>query len=160
METFTMTILFRQTAIGRIGIAERDDAITNLFFEGDAVPEGAAARETDLLREAFRQLEAWIAGELKEFALPMAPDGTPFMQKVWLELQSIPCGGTATYKEIASATGNPKASRAVGMACSRNPIPVFIPCHRVVGSDGRLTGFRGGIDLKGRLLELERRLIV
>jgi methylated-DNA-[protein]-cysteine S-methyltransferase len=151
-----MKIAFRQTAIGRIGIGERAGEITNLFFEGYAVPEDAEIRETDILREAFRQLEAWLAGELREFSLPLDPDGTPFMKQVWGRLQEIPCGSTATYGAIAAASGNPGAARAVGMACNRNPIPLFIPCHRVVGSGGRLTGFRGGLPLKERLLELER----
>lgn len=141
--------------MGRIGIAEEDSSISGLYFETDTIPKELERAETSLIREAFNQVNAYLAGNLKEFSLPLAPQGTEFMQKVWGLLCKIPYGKTASYKEIAKEAGSPKASRAVGLACRRNPIPVFIPCHRVVGSDGKLTGYRGGLALKKQLIELE-----
>lgn len=152
-----MIISFQQTGIGTIAVAECDGAITSLFFGTDTIPPNAEIGETELLREAFRQLNAYLQGELKDFTLPLAPSGTPFMQRVWKNLRNISYGSTATYQDIAIVSGNPHAARAVGMANHKNPIPLFIPCHRVIGSKGALTGYRGGLQLKMVLLELERR---
>ncbi len=151
-----MIISFQQTPIGRIGIAEFEGAITNLWFEHYLVPDGAEPGDTELLREAFRQLQAYFQGNLRAFELPLDPAGTPFMQDVWRRVAAIPFGRTASYRDIAMAVGNPKAVRAVGMANRRNPLPVFIPCHRIIGSDGKLTGYRGGLRLKQQLLDLEK----
>lgn len=151
-----MKMFYAQTLIGRIGISEEDGNITRLCFEPDTPPAEAESGETPLISEAFSQLHAWLAGERTGFSLPLAPSGTAFMQSVWQELCRIPYGSTARYKEIAAAIGNPKAVRAVGMACNRNTLPLFIPCHRVVGASGKLTGYRGGLALKERLLALER----
>lgn len=174
------SIFIYNTGIGRIGIAEKDEKITNVFFEtdlsgiylptynlsaGQASPgsdsgisggEGYTVRETVLLKEAFRQLEDYLTGRIKTFTLPLAPEGTDFMKNVWQCLCRIPYGQTKSYRDIAEAAGNPKASRAVGAANHRNPIPVFIPCHRVIGSNGKLTGYRGGLETKQRLLEIEK----
>ncbi|MEI6846984.1 MAG: methylated-DNA--[protein]-cysteine S-methyltransferase [Chlorobiaceae bacterium] len=153
-----MILSFQQTVIGRIGIATSRDAITNLYFAtDDNIPQNAEIRETELIREAFQQLHTYFLGKLRTFSLPLAPSGTPFMHRVWEQLCNIPYGSTASYKEIATATGNPCAARAVGMANHRNPIPIFIPCHRVVGSNGNLTGYRSGLCLKKVLLELEQK---
>jgi methylated-DNA-[protein]-cysteine S-methyltransferase len=151
-----MIISFQQTVIGKVAIAECGGAITNLCFGSDALPQQAEFGETELIREAFRQLEAYLAGELRLFSVPLAPSGTHFMQRVWQILSTIPYGTTLTYGDIAVAVGNPRAARAVGMASNRNPVPIFIPCHRVIGSNGELTGYRGGLGLKKVLLELER----
>ena len=151
-----MNLYFHHTAIGRIGIVEDNGSITNLFFETDAVPLNVEMCETELIKEAFRQLDAFLAGELKTFTLPLAPRGTVFMRAVWEILCEVPIGKTASYKEIAIAAGNPKAARAVGMANNKNPIPLFIPCHRIIGTDGKLVGYRGGLDVKRKLLELEK----
>lgn len=112
-------------------------------------------RETPLHREAFRQLTEYLEGKRKDFDLPLKPAGTPFQQRVWQALREIPYGQTRSYGEIARAVGNPKASRAIGMANNRNPVMIFIPCHRVIGTDGRLVGYAGGLDVKERLLRLE-----
>lgn len=149
-------IYFYQTDIGKIGIAESDNIITNLYFHGEDIPEDAVVNETELLKEAGRQLQEYLAGKRKDFTLPLAPAGTEFMLRVWESLRSIPYGETRSYREIAQSTGNQKASRAVGLANNRNPIPIFIPCHRVVGVNGKLTGYRGGLRIKEQLLELER----
>jgi methylated-DNA-[protein]-cysteine S-methyltransferase len=101
-------------------------------------------------------MRAYARGEIKEFALPLDPQGTPFQRAVWAALLRIPYGETRTYGEIAAAIGHPGAARAVGMACRSNPIGLIIPCHRVVGGDGTLTGYAGGLDLKATLLQHER----
>ena len=151
-----MIIAFQQTTIGRVAVAECGGAITNLCFAAETLPQQAEIGETELIREAFRQLDAYLSGELRIFSVPVVPSGTPFMQRVWQTLSAIPYGTTLTYCEIADAVGIPFAARAVGMANNRNPVPVFIPCHRVIGRNGSLTGYRGGLGLKKRLLELER----
>jgi methylated-DNA-[protein]-cysteine S-methyltransferase len=102
------------------------------------------------------QLRAYFKGELKRFDLALTPVGTPFQLKVWQALLAVPYGELVSYKTIAEAIGNPKAVRAVGGAIGKNPIPIVVPCHRCIGSDGSLTGFGGGLDTKKRLIELER----
>lgn len=109
--------------------------------------------------EVRRQLEEYFAGKRQEFGLALAPAGTPFERSVWDELRKIPFGETRSYGEIAHALGRPGASRAVGRANGANPLPIVVPCHRVIGSDGSLTGFGGGLDAKSRLLELEGRAL-
>ena len=109
------------------------------------------------LARVATQLDEYFRGERTSFDLDLDLRGTDFQQRVWRELQNIPYGGTASYGEIAARIGNPKACRAVGMANRRNPIPIIIPCHRVIGRDGSLTGFGGGLDVKERLLALERK---
>lgn len=149
-------IYFYEVEIGRIGITEKDGSITNLDFIGSELPKDVQVCETPLLKEAARQLKSYFAGELKEFSLPLAPEGTAFMKQVWAALCEIPYGKTASYKDIAEKIGRPKAARAVGLANNRNPIPIIIPCHRVIGADGSLVGYGGGLDIKKRLLELEK----
>jgi methylated-DNA-[protein]-cysteine S-methyltransferase len=152
-----MNVYFQQTALGRLGIAEQNGNITAVYFDGDVIPQQANIDETPLISEAFSQLNAYFAGELQVFSLPLAPHGTPFMQMVWKTLLTIPYGKTASYKEIAQAIDKPKAVRAVGQANNKNPIPIFIPCHRVIGSDGKLVGYGGGLPIKVFLLALEYR---
>lgn len=151
-----MSTYFYEFEIGRIGITEKDGSITNVDFIRSELPEGTQACETPLLKEAARQLKNYFAGELKKFSLPLAPEGTPFMKQVWAALCEIPYGKTASYRDIAEKIGRPKAARAVGLANNRNPIPIIIPCHRVIGADGSLVGYGGGLDIKKRLLELEK----
>jgi methylated-DNA-[protein]-cysteine S-methyltransferase len=105
--------------------------------------------------EAIRQLDAYFAGERTDFDLPLAPSGTPFQLRVWQELARIPYGVTMSYGELAKRVGNPNASRAVGLANGRNPIPIIVPCHRVIGANGKLTGFGGGLWRKEKLLQIE-----
>jgi len=151
-----LKLYVQNTLIGSVGIAEHDGSITNLFFAKDKLPEGIEHVETEGLNEAFLQLDSYLAGRLKAFSLPLAPAGTPFMLTVWRILSEIPYGTTVSYRDVAVVLGNPLAARAVGMANHRNPLPVFIPCHRIIGSDGTLAGYRGGLALKKLLLELER----
>lgn len=151
-----MYVYFYETELGKMGIAEEDGKITNVYFSSESVPASLEIKETELLKEAGRQLKEYFSGNLKEFSLPLAPKGTEFMGKVWSALCKIPYGKTATYKEIAESIGNSKACRAVGLANNRNPIPIIIPCHRVIGANGSLTGYAGGLDMKKRLLDLEK----
>ncbi len=109
------------------------------------------------LKEPIRQLKAYFAGDLENFDLPLVPEGTTFQQQVWKRLCDIPYGQTISYGELARRIGNPKASRAVGLANGSNPIPIVIPCHRVIGSNGKLTGYGGGLTTKEKLLALEQR---
>lgn len=143
------------TEIGRIAIGENGGAIALLRLPGEEVPGTVVQHETELLRKAAEQLREYLRGERKMFDLPLAPEGTVFQKAVWSALQEIPYGQTRSYGEIAARIGRPKACRAVGMANHCNPIPIFIPCHRVVGADGSLTGYAGG--LERTLLDLERR---
>lgn len=144
--------------IGPLTLVEEDGALAavrwNFGLPRDAAP--LALPSTPLLRQAAAELAAYFAGQLRQFTVPLAPKGTPFQQKVWKALQEIPYGETRSYKELAIAVGNEKACRAVGMANNRNSLPIFIPCHRVVGSDGKLVGYAGGLDVKTFLLELEQ----
>ena len=146
-------IYYYDTYAGKIGIAEEDGAITDIVFKTIDCP----VEETELIRETKRQLDEYFAGKRKDFDVPTRLNGTELQKRVWLALRDIPYGKTASYKDIAAAVGCPKGYRAVGMANNRNPISIIYPCHRVVGSDGSLTGYGGGLDVKAKLLELERR---
>lgn len=159
-------LLYLETPVGRLGITASPDAVTRIFFarEHQSVPSGRSVPEictvetaTPLLRQTVRELEEYFAGTRRDFTLPLSPAGTPFQQTVWTALRTIPYGQTRTYKQIAVQIGCPTACRAVGMANNRNPIAVVVPCHRVVGSSGTLTGYAGGLDVKEHLLELEKR---
>jgi len=147
---------FYETAFGRIGIAEDGGAITNVFFGSTVQPKEYAREETPLLREAACQMNEYFGGKRAVFELPLRPEGTPFERKVWDALLAIPYGSTKSYGQVASEIGCPKASRAVGRANGRNPVSIFIPCHRVIGAGGSLTGYAGGLDMKRALLDLEK----
>ncbi|MCL2035654.1 MAG: methylated-DNA--[protein]-cysteine S-methyltransferase [Oscillospiraceae bacterium] len=154
-----MPMAFRETSIGIIGIAEENGMIINLCFNDRKSPRDIKLEETPLIQKAFLQLEEYLNGKRRLFDLPLSPRGTEWQMKCWRALLTIPYGETRSYGEIAAMSGNPKACRAVGLANNRNPIAVFIPCHRVIGKDGSLTGFGGGLDLKEKLLLLEKQNI-
>lgn len=141
--------------VGRIWIAADDTGVTDVSYAGP--PAGAVEGRTPLIDEAAEQLNGYFRGERREFDLPLSPSGTPFRLKVWEELRRIPYGLTVTYGQVAAAVGDPKASRAVGMANNRNPLAIIVPCHRVVGADGSLTGYAGGLANKELLLALEKK---
>jgi methylated-DNA-[protein]-cysteine S-methyltransferase len=119
-------------------------------------PQKALLQTTELLSMATIQLDEYFQGKRTVFSLPFKLTGTPFQLAVWKELQNIPYGKTTSYKEIAQKINKPKAYRAVGMANNKNPLPIIIPCHRVIGSNGKLIGYAGGLKLKNYLLELEQ----
>jgi methylated-DNA-[protein]-cysteine S-methyltransferase len=155
METYCTEMY---SPVGPLVLVGNGAAVTEIRFRlapGAAGPEAGWKQAREPFREAVRQLEAYFAGELRQFELPLAPSGTPFQQRVWRELRRIPWGTTVSYREIANRIGQPGAARAVGAANGQNRIPIIIPCHRVIGADGRLTGFAGGLDVKKRLLTLE-----
>ncbi len=143
------------TPIGVLAIAEENEKITNLFLDAEKLPAEIKIEETALLVRAKTQLEEYFLGKRKKFDLPINPKGTDFQQKVWKNLVKIPYGKTWTYKELAEESGNVKACRAVGGANNKNPIAIFVPCHRVIGADGKLVGYAGGLSVKQKLLELE-----
>jgi len=150
-----------ETRMGRILIAADERALRFVLLPEHGRPAkprpGWERRTTPLIRQARRQLEAYLAGKRYEFELPLEPSGTPFQRAVWHELERVPFGATVSYGEVAKRVHKPQASRAVGAACGRNPLPIVIPCHRVIGKDGGLVGFGGGLDMKTALLELEER---
>lgn len=149
-------VSFIMTPVGKMGIIEENDAITHLYFSDGSLPEGAELKETELIKKAKTQLQEYFSGRRKDFDLPLKPSGTAFQQAVWQALCSIPYGETRSYKDIASQIGNPKACRAVGMANNRNPIAIVVPCHRVIGANGEMVGYAGGLSVKEHLLQLER----
>lgn len=149
-----MEFLVFDTPLGQMALAEESGALTRLFLPGEGIPR-LVSRETPLLSKGRDEIMAYLRGERRSFDLPLDPMGTPFQQAVWAELRRIPYGETRSYAQVAAGIGKPKAVRAVGQANHRNPLPIFIPCHRVIGASGKLTGYGGGLDLKEKLLELE-----
>lgn len=155
-----MNTWYLNSILGPIRLTEADGFLTGAGFCPDGAPELEAlprkACETPLLAEAEQQLNEYFAGLRTDFDLPLRAAGTAFQRAVWDELRKIPYGETRTYGQLAAALGRPGACRAVGGACHRNPIGIIVPCHRVVGASGGLTGYAGGLEAKRYLLELER----
>ena len=149
-----MNTLCWRSPLGPILLEEEGGAVTGLRFCGQEVP--AQGPVSPVLAQAAAQLAEYFAGQRQSFTLPLAPRGTPFQQEVWRALCAIPYGQTRSYGQLAAALGRPSAARAVGGACRRNPIWLMIPCHRVVGADGSLTGYAGGLERKKALLALEQ----
>lgn len=152
------------SALGRLALTARGGLLTGVFFEGHwhlPPPEifgAAVAAEDPLFRQAAAELGEYLRGERTVFGLPFKASGNPFQERVWARLQGIPYGETVTYGQLATELGDRNLSQAVGSAVGRNPLSIVIPCHRVVGHDGRLTGYAGGLDNKRFLLELEEPL--
>lgn len=157
MENYTTM----KTPIGRLIIKENSRAVTvvRVTQEKEEVSK-VQEKETPLLRETKKQLQEYFNRQRKSFDLPLQPEGTSFQQRVWHALRQIPYGETRSYKELADMIGNPKACRAVGGANNKNPILILTPCHRVIGTDGSLTGFAAGLSAKKYLLELEQRTFI
>jgi methylated-DNA-[protein]-cysteine S-methyltransferase len=146
--------------VGPLLLAGDAQALRRVSFESSkrSSPQQADWKQNrGAFAEVIRQLQAYFRGELKEFDVPLAMEGTEFQLRVWNELRAIPYGETISYTQLAGRIGNSKAVRAVGLANGSNPIPIIVPCHRVIGSDGSLTGFGGGLPTKKMLLELESR---
>jgi methylated-DNA-[protein]-cysteine S-methyltransferase len=143
--------------VGELLLTTADGALTGLWMPAEVHgPPPGMARDDAAHAQARRQLGEYFAGERREFELAIAPRGTPFQQLVWAELQRVPYGETITYAQLAARIGRSTAIRAAGAANGRNPISIIVPCHRVIGSNGSLTGYGGGLDAKRALLELER----
>lgn len=150
-------IFFYDTKIGKIAIIDNGKEITHIEIAEDKYSDDFNLLETELIKNAGKQLLEYLGGFRTTFDLPLNPNGTVFQKKVWKALCDIPYGETRSYKQVAEAIGNHKASRAVGMANNKNPIMIIIPCHRVVGSNGSLVGYAGGLDVKEKLLFLENK---
>ncbi|MFW6114752.1 MAG: methylated-DNA--[protein]-cysteine S-methyltransferase [Thermodesulfobacteriota bacterium] len=149
---------YLKTMVGRLLLAGDDHGLRYISFtegKNGISPNTEWREDREFLREAIRQLDLYFDGRLTKFALNLAPQGTPFQLRVLQALQEIPYGETISYRELAERIGKPKASRAVGSANARNPLPIVIPCHRVIGSNGNLVGFGGGLEIKRKLLDLE-----
>lgn len=147
-----------ESPVGPLLLAGDADGLRRVSFESSkhaAPPQADWRQDKAPFAEVICQLQAYFRGELREFDVPLAMEGTEFQLRVWNALRGIPYGETISYLQLAERIGNPKAVRAVGLANGSNPIPIIIPCHRVIGSDGSLTGFGGGISTKKKLLELE-----
>lgn len=151
MKTFSHLV----TPIGNLLLVAEDGALVHVGFPG-SIADASWRRDDASLARARTELLAYFAGQLTDFDVALAPQGSAFDTRVWKALCAIPYGQTVTYTEIARATGIPHGARAVGQANGRNPIPIIIPCHRVVAAGGKLGGYGGGLPIKRRLLELER----
>lgn len=148
-------MFFYDTAIGKIGISENGKAVTNIYFKDECLGNEEQLVETPIIKKAFKQINEYLDGKRKIFDFPIEIIGTEFQKSVWKALQEIPYGETKTYKEIAIAIGNEKACRAVGMANNKNPLPIVVPCHRVIGTNGKLVGYAGGLNIKENLIQIE-----
>lgn len=151
---------FLESPVGRLTLVASEQALHAVLWEKDdparvPIDEGKWTPDHPILVATVRQLEAYFRRELRAFDLPLEPMGTPFQQQVWQQLLAIPYGQTRSYGQLAVALGDPKRARAVGAANGRNPISIIVPCHRVIGTSGKLTGFAGGLEAKQRLLALE-----
>lgn len=148
-----------ESPVGPLILVADDEGLRRIDFvhgRHPARPDPSWQEDSTAFGEIISQLNAYFAGNLKQFTLPLAPEGTDFQQKVWKSLCDIPYGETISYGHLARCIGNPNASRAVGLANGSNPIPIIIPCHRVIGSNGKLTGYGGGLPIKEKLLALEQ----
>jgi len=143
------------TPVGVLSLEADETGLTAIHFPGRSPDEPKSSNTSDLLAEAARELQAYFEGRLTAFSVPLNWRGTPFQKTVWRALMDIPYGETVSYGDIARAIGRPKSARPVGGAVGRNPLPIIVPCHRVIGSDQSLTGFTGGIDIKVALLKQE-----
>jgi methylated-DNA-[protein]-cysteine S-methyltransferase len=150
-----VNIMTINSPLGSLQLLSDGDHLTAINFPGRHSEAPDSASPDSVLLAARTQLEEYFVGRRQRFDLPLAASGTPFQQSVWQALAAIPWGEVRSYRDIACAIGKPKAVRAVGAANGRNPLPIVVPCHRVIGADGSLTGFGGGLPLKVQLLTLE-----
>lgn len=152
-----VTIFFYDTVIGKIGIAEQKDKIVAIVFDGERYDSSWEEKDSPLKKKVLKQLEEYLEGKRKTFEIDTYyTSASAFFTRIMKILKKIPYGKTITYKDIAKKVNNPKAYRAVGMVCNRNPLPLIIPCHRVIATNGSLVGYRGGVDIKKQLLDLEK----
>lgn len=157
-----MTLAFTEidSPVGRLLLGGGDDYLSLVWFQSGKrpmTPDPAWRQDAAPFRRAIEEFKEYFAGRLQSFTTALRPEGTAFQKRVWEELQRIPYGETISYGQLAERIGNPKASRAVGLANGSNPISIVVPCHRVIGASGKLTGYGGGLTIKEKLLALERR---
>lgn len=149
-----------ETSLGRLSLVADDDALVAVYFPGQRptprFERSVPVADHRLLRRAGAELVAYLSGELTTFTVPFVLRGTPFQRRVWSALLTIPRSETRTYGELAQSIGRPTAARAIGHSVARNPLSIIVPCHRVIGADGSLTGFAGGLERKAALLAIER----
>ena len=152
----------KNTALGKVIVGCTDKGLSFASMKKIKVRDSDQVRRKPnaMTKKALKQIDEYMSGKRQTFDLPLDIEGTEFQMKVWKELNRIPYGKTRTYGDIAKRVGNPKGSRAIGMACNRNPVGIVVPCHRVVGSTGALTGYEGGLNKKEKLLQLEGFTIV
>lgn len=155
MDTDTATTTL-ETFVGPVTVLTQGTRLAGVFMERDKFGPGQGRPDSGFLADVLAQLEAYFAGDLRSFDLPLHFAGTAFQHRVWTALCDIPYGETESYGELAARIGQPTASRAVGLANGRNPISIVVPCHRVIGAKGKLVGYAGGLDRKARLLAFER----
>lgn len=156
-EHASSTFFIYPTPLGRITLASDGHALTHMAF--GATEFSGAYEPSALTNEASTEIQQYLAGKRRSFDVPLNPHGTAFQKRVWKELTRIPYGQTRSYQDVARALGNARAVRAVGMANKHNPLPVFIPCHRVIGANGNLVGYAFGLKIKQYLLNLEQRVL-
>jgi methylated-DNA-[protein]-cysteine S-methyltransferase len=147
-----------ESPLGPLTLVGDDDGLSAMYFRGHSGPLEEATRDPGPFADAMTQLEEYFAGERQRFQLALALAGTPFQRRVWAALAQIPYGRTCSYGELAAQIGRTDRVRAVGAAVGRTPVPIIVPCHRVIGADGSLTGYGGGIQRKQALLDLESRV--
>lgn len=150
-----MYIYTYQTKIGPITIHESNNKITKISINEK---NSVNTEESNLTKQTIKEINEYLDHKRTDFTIPLDPQGTDHQIKVWNELKKIPYSETRTYKELATSLGNPNASRAIGSACGKNPIMIIVPCHRVIGTNGKLTGYAGGIGVKEKLIDLETKL--
>lgn len=158
MNDETIYYSYTKSPQGDVLVARCERGLTHISFQEGTKPvspRDAWVKDKGMLGDAREQLHAYFYGELQDFDLPLTPEGTDFQQRVWDALLKIPCGETLSYADVAEMIGQPTATRAVASANARNPLPIVIPCHRVIGSDGKLRGYAGGLAIKAALLDLE-----
>lgn len=150
-----MYIYTYQTKIGPITIHESNNKITKILINEK---NSVNTEESNLTKQTIKEINEYLDHKRTDFTIPLDPQGTDHQIKVWNELKKIPYSETRTYKELATSLGNPNASRAIGSACGKNPVMIIVPCHRVIGTNGKLTGYAGGIGVKEKLIDLETKL--
>lgn len=162
MDYDKVTYTHMDSPVGPILLARVEAGITHILFHTSKYPAKISdswREDASGLQNAIKQLRAYFAGKLSDFDLPLTPAGTPFQKRVWAALREIACGETWSYGRLAAHIGFPEASRAVGAANGRNPIAIVVPCHRVIGADGKLTGYAGGLNIKKALLDHETAMV-
>ena len=153
-----MTMDYIPSFLGTLTVREEEGCLVSIAF-GRVEHPGLKEVRTPVTQRFLEEMDAYGKGQRRSFSVPLAPQGTAFQRKVWQVLEDIPYGQTWSYEEVAKVMGNPKAARAVGMANNKNPLPIVIPCHRVIGKNGQLVGYGGGLDIKVKLLKLEGLLL-